>query len=338
MNAITNLLAALVTALTDRNHLAVENAALRQQILVLQRSVTRARLDDTDRMFWIFLRRFVRGWRDMLYIVQPETVTRWHRNGFRYYWKKRSNATPGRPPIGRDVIALIKRLSTENALWGAPRIQSELALLGHRVAESTVSKYMVRHPRCDSQTWRTFLRNHMTVAAGCDFFVVPTLTFKVLYVFIVLSHDRRRILHVNVTRHPTAKWTAHQILEAFPYDEAPRFLHRDRDSIYGPAFRHRAKALGIDEVISAKQSPWQNPFAERAIGSIRRECTDHIIALGERHLLRTLREYVAYYNQSRTHLSLDRNAPEPRPVEWKGGDVIATPVLNGLHHTYSRAA
>ncbi len=236
------------------------------------------------------------------------------------------------------MIALIKRLSSEDPLWGAPRAQSELRLLGHEVAESTVAKYMVPRKRGDSQRWRTFLKNHMSVSAACDFFTVPSLTFKALYVFVVLSHDRRRILHVAVARHPTAAWTAHQITEALSDGEEPRFLHRDRDAIYGEAFVRWVKAFGIEEVLSAKQSPWQNPFVERVIGSIRRECTDHIIALGERHLLRTLREYVAYYNEARTHLSLEQNAPEPRPVEWKGGEVVATPVLNGLHHRYTRVA
>jgi len=338
MEILRHLITLLVATASDRNRLAIENAVLRQQILALQRGVKRVRLEVTDRMFWIFLRRFVRGWRDLLFIVQPETVIRWHRRGFRYYWRKRSPGKPGRPPLDRELVALIQRLSTENPLWGAPRIQSELALLGLRVGETTVAKYMVRKPHRDTQSWRTFLRNHMSVAAACDFFTVATVTFKMLYVFIVLSHGRRRVLHVNVTRHPTEVWTARQLVEAC-FDEAkPQFLHRDRDSIYGPVFKRRAEAFGIDEVLSAPQSPWQNPLVERAIGSIRRECTDHIIALGERHLLRVLREYVEYYNETRTHLSLDRNAPEPRRVARIGGEIVGTPVLGGLHYRYERAA
>ena len=183
---------------------------------------------------------------------------------------------------------------------------------------------MIRHPKKPSQTWRTFLANHMSVSAASDFFVVPSLTFKPLYCFVVISHDRRRILHVNVTRHPTDEWTAQQIVEAFPGDgEIPRFLHRDRDSVYGRMFKRKVAAIGIEEVISARKSPWQNPFAERVIGSIRRECTDHVIALGERHLVRVLRRYATYYNESRTHLSLMRNSPSPRQVEDGSGEVIA---------------
>ena len=212
-------------------------------------------------------------------------------------------------------------------------------LLGHEVRETTVAKYMVRRRPSDRQvqSWRTFMANHMSVSAACDFFTVPSATFKVLYVFVVLSHDRRRILHVNVTRHPTSEWTAQQIREAFPCGEELHFLHRDRDSIYGDTFRRAVRSLGIEEVISTKKSPWQNCFVERVIGSIRRECTDHMIPMSERHLLRVLREYVAYYNGSRTHLSLEGNAPEPRRVE-RAGDIVSEPVLGGLHHRYRRAA
>lgn len=195
-----------------------------------------------------------------------------------------------------------------------------------------------REKRGPPRTWRTFLANHLAVSAACDFFTVPTFSFKVLYVFVVSSHDRRRIVHVNVTHHPTAEWRAQQIVEAYQRDgNEPRFLLRDRDSIYGDVFRKKMRALGIEEVISANRSPWQNPFVERVIGSIRRECTDHMIAIGERHLLAVMKNYVAYDNRSRTHLSLKRNAPEPRTVE-KTGDIVSEPVLGGLHHRYRRAA
>ena len=237
-------------------------------------------------------------------------------------------------------MALIRRMSRENALWGTPRIRSELALLGHDVAESTVAKYMARHKdRKPAQTWRTFLANHMSVSAACDLCTVPTPAFRLLYVFVVLSHDRRRILPINVTRHPTAEWTAQQLTEAFPGDApVPRRLHRDRDAIYGDLVRKRIASMGIQEVINAKQSPWQNPFVERMIGNLRRECTDHIIALGEGHLRGVLREYVEYYDSSRCHLSLDGNAPEPREVEDGSGTVHAIAHLRGLHHCYTRAA
>jgi len=198
---------------------------------------------------------------------------------------------------------------------------------------------MVKHqdPK-RQQTWRTFLRNHMDVSAACDFFTVPTLTFQLLYVFVVLSHDRRRILHVNATKHPTAEWTAQQLTEAFPGDETvPRYLHRDRDSIYGDAVHKRIAAIGMKEVVSAKQSPWQNPFVERVIGSIRRECANHIVPLNEAQLRKFLGEYVEYYNRSRCHQSLNGNAPESRDVEDDDGSVYAIPHVGGLHHEYRRA-
>ncbi len=340
MGWITPLLALINALLADRSRLALENVVLRQQLAVLRRSVKRAKIQDSDRIFWILMRRLLDSWRDTLLIVKPETVIKWHRKGWRYYWGRKSRrGRPGRPKIGQEVIELIRRMSIENVTWGAPHILSELALLGHDVAKSTVEKYMVRRPRPPSQTWRTFLANHMSVTAACDFFVVPTLTFKSLYCFVALSHERRTILHVNVTRHPTDEWTARQIIEAFPGDgSVPKYLHRDRDSIYGRAFRRTMSILGITAVISAKQSPWQNPFVERVIGSIRRECTDHIIPLGERHLVSVLRRYTTYYNESRTHLALDRNSPSPRFVERGSGKVIAIPHLAGLHHRYARAA
>jgi len=227
----------------------------------------------------------------------------------------------------------------ENPTWGGPRIQSELALLGHEVAESTVAKYMIRQPKPPSQNWRTFLENHVGQIAAIDFFTVPTITFRVLYVFLVLRHERRRLAHFNVTTSPTAQWTAQQIVEAFPYDEAPRFLLRDRDGIYGQGFRDRVKHMGIDEVKIAFRSPWQSPYVERLIGSIRRECLDHVIVLNEEHLRRILAEYFGYYHEARAHLSLERNSPDPRPVcPPQQGKVVAKAYLGGLHHCYTRAA
>ena len=224
---LTHLLALIDALVADRSRLALENVALRQQIVVLKRSVKRAKIEDSDRVFWILMRRLLDSWRDALLIVKPETVIQWHRKGWKYFWRRKSlRGKPGRPPIEPAVIELIRRISRENVTWGAPRIASELALLGHQVAESTVAKYMVRHPKKPSQTWRTFLANHMSVAAACDFFVVPSLTFKPLYCYVVLTHDRRKIVHVNVTQHPTDEWTARQIVEAFPGDgDVPGFLH-----------------------------------------------------------------------------------------------------------------
>jgi transposase InsO family protein len=272
-------------------------------------------------------------------IVKPETVIRWHRDGFRLYWRWKSRKKPGRPKIDAEIRSLIRRMSRENATWGAPRIHSELALLGYVVTRSTVATYMIRHRKPPSQTWRTFLENHVPDIAAIDFFVVPTARFRLLYCFIILRHDRRRVVHFNVTAYPTARWTGQQIVEAFPYDEIPRFLIRDHDGIYGQDFRERMKHLGIEEVIIAYRSPWQSPYVERLIGSIRRECLDHVIVFSEGHLRRILTSFFAYYHEARTHLSLDRNAPVPREVEPPTmGKVIAIPQVGGLHHRYTRAA
>ncbi|MEE9294226.1 MAG: integrase core domain-containing protein [Phycisphaerae bacterium] len=230
-------------------------------------------------------------------------------------------------------------MSRENLGWGVPRIQSELALLGHTVSEATVRKYRIRQRKPPSQTWRTFLDNHLTDIVAIDFFTVPTATFRILFAFVVMRHNRRHVVHFNVTAHPTAAWTAQQIIEAFPDDTAPRFLIRDRDGIYGNAFQQRIKNMGIEEVVCAPQSPWQNPYAERLIGSVRRECLQHFIILNERHLLRILRAYFDYYHHARAHLSLDRNSPVARDVESPDrGKVIAIPQVGGLHHRYRRAA
>ena len=230
-------------------------------------------------------------------------------------------------------------MSRENPTWGVPRILSELLLLGHEVAESTVAKYMVRQAKPPSPTWRTFLKNHVGQIVAVDFFTVATITFRVFYVFVVLRHDRRRIAHFNVTANPTAQWAAQQIVEAFPFDEIPRFLLRDRDSIYGQVFRDKVEHMGIEEVLIAPRAPWQNPYAERVIGSIRRECLDHVIILNEDHLRHILSEYFAYYHEARAHLSLDRNSPDPRQVQPpQTGKVVATEYLGGLHHCYTRAA
>ena len=340
MGTIQSIFLFLRAFVLGRAAAAIENLALRQQVAVFKQSVKRPRLRPRDRIFWVLLSRLWPNWQSTLAIVQPETVIKWHRQGFKRYWRWKSRAgKPGRPPIEREIRDLIRRMSRENPTWGAPRIVSELALLGHDVAEQTVAKYMVRARQPPSQTWRTFLDNHVPDIAACDFFTVPTVTFRVLYVFIVLRHDRRRVVHFNVTANPYAEWTAQQIINAFPYEEAPRFLIRDRDGIYGEYFKKRVKDMGIEEVLIAPRSPWQNPYCERVIGSIRRECLNHLIVLNETHLHRVLTEYFDYYHNSRCHLSLDRNSPTPREVEPPSqGEVISIRQVGGLHHRYSRAA
>jgi putative transposase len=338
--SVVHVIVAVVRAfLLPRSVMLTENLALRHQLGILQRSVNRPKLRQRDRILWVWLSRLWPNWRSCLLIVKPDTVIRWHRDGFRLYWRWKSRKKPGRPKIDAVIRNLIRRMSLENAAWGSPRIQSELALLGYTVDQSTVAKYMFRHRKPPSQTWRTFLANHVPDIAAIDFFVVSTATFRILYCFVVLRHDRRCVVHFNVTAHPTARWTGQQIVNAFPYDEAPRFLIRDRDGIYGHDFRERVKHMDIEEVVTAPRSPWQNPYAERVIGSIRRECLDHVIVLNERHLRRILTSYFAYYHESRTHLSLERNSPVPRRVEHPSeGKVIAIPQVGGLHHRYRRAA
>jgi transposase InsO family protein len=340
--AIFNMLLTVIRALfRNRDRFALENLALRQQLAVLRRSVKRPNLRRRDRLFWVLLKHYWDGWESRLILVKPETVVRWHRQGFKAFWKWKSRRKKrGRPPLDPEVIALIKRMASENPTWGAPRITSELLLLGYQVRDTTVAKYMPRRKHGPpSQGWRAFLRNHLPETAACDFFVIPTATFRLIYCFLILSHDRRRIIHFNTTLNPTAEWSAQQVVEAFPGDEpVPKFLIRDRDGIYGGWFRRRVKGMGIREIIISRRSPWQNPYVERAIGSIRRECLDHMIVLDERHLRLILKRYIAYYNGLRPHLSLQRNAPIPRKVESARGRLIAIPYVGGLHHHYKRAA
>jgi len=267
-------------------------------------------------------------------------VLSWQRRRFRRHWAVLSGRPPaGRPPVDAAITALVRSMAAANPLWGAPRIHGELLKLGIDVAERTVSRLLPKRRSPPSQTWRTFLTNHVRDLVSVDFFTVPTARLRVLFVFVVLAHDRRRVLHFNVTEHPTAAWTTRQIVDAFPDDSAPSYLLRDRDSVYGHVFRQRLKGMGVGEVLTAPHSPWQNPFAERLIGSIRRECLNHIVVLGEQHLRRTLARYFAYYHGARTHLSLDKDAPHGRPIERPElGRIIPIREVGVLHHRYIRRA
>ena len=319
---------------------ALENVALRQQLSVLRRTVKRPHLRTSDRLFWVLLARAWQDWRTASIVVQPDTVVRWHRQWLRRRWTQRSTRTrPGRPSITVAIRTLVDQMTEANPLWGAPRIHGELAKLGIAVSERTVSRLLRRRRRPPSQAWRPFLTNHVASLVSMDFFTVPTLTGRVLFVLVLLTHHRRRIVHLAVTEHPTAAWTAQQIIEAFPNDTAPRWLLRDRDAIYGDVFRRRVAGMGITEVITSPSSPWQNPYAERLIGSIRRECLDHVIVLGERHLRRLLTAYLTYYHGARTHLALEKDAPTTRRVQTPTeGPVVAFPEVGGLHHRYERRA
>jgi putative transposase len=324
--------------LTPRTAIVIEDIALRHQISVLSRHSKRPRLSPLDRIFWVWLSKIWAGWRTSLVIVKPDTVVGWHRQGWRLYWRWKSRCRAGRPQVDRETRKLVRRMARENPLWGAPRIHGEMLKLGFEVAESTVGKYMPKRAKPPSVTWRAFLMNHGLVA--CDFLTVPTMTFGILYVFVVLRHCDRWLLHVRVTSYPAAAWTAQQIREAFPFDEVPKYLLRDNDSIYGAEFSRAVANVGIEEARTAKGSPWQNPFVERVVGSIRRECVDHIIPMNRRHLQQALDSYRDYYNASRRHLGLGKDSPESREIEprERGAEIIAIPEVGGLHHRYTRKA
>ena len=319
----------------------IEILALRHQLAVLQRRTNkRARVSTADRLLWVILSRLWEQWRLALVIVKPATAIAWQRKGFRLYWRWKSRAgKSGRPCISREIRELVRQMSIANPLWGAPRIHGELLKLGIQVSQATVAKYMVRQRKPPSQTWRTFLENHVQQLVAIDFLVVPTLSFRILYVFIVLAHHRRHAIHFNVTAHPTAEWTARQIGEAFPWDSAPCYLLHDRDCIYGASFHQRVAEMGIREVLTAPRCPWQNPYVERFIGSVRRECVDHIIAFNEASLRHILKAYFEYYEHSRTDLSLEKDAPASRTIQPPElGVVVALPQVGGLHHRYERRA
>jgi transposase InsO family protein len=330
------VLAMLASPFKSKSRLEAENVALRHQLIVLRRKVRgRLQLTNSDRWFFVQVYRWFPSILQVLTIIRPETLVRWHRAGFRRYWRWKSQRRGGRPQIDAELRGLIRQMSMENLLWGAPRIHGELLKLGFSVAQSTVAKYMVKRRGPPSQGWRTFLRNQAPDIAAMDLFVVPTIGFKLLYGFVIIRLDRRDLVWINVTTNPTAEWVARQITEAFPWDGAPCYMIRDRDRIYGAVVTRRLCAMGIRDKPCAPASPWQNGFAERLIGSIRRECLDHVIVLGEEHLRRILKNYAAYYNGVRTHRSLNKDAPISRPVQ-RSGIMSSHAILGGLHHQYVR--
>ena len=338
---LLTLLGVLSSLFKTSVELRLENLALRHQLGVLRRSAPqRPRLRPADRILWVWLRRVWADWKSALLIVKPEPVIAWHRKGFRLYWTwKIRRGKLGRPAVPPEVRDLIRMMSHNNPMWGAPRIHGELLKLGIEITEPTVAKYMRRQRKPPSQTWRTFLENHVKSMVSVDFFTVPTIRFQVLYVFLVLAHDRRRILQFGVTAHPTAEWTVQQLRNAFSWDSAPRYLLRDRDRIFGQEFVDQVKAMGIKQVLSAPRSPWQRAYVERLIGSIRRECLDHVVVCNERSLRRTLSAYCAYYHSWRTHLSLGKDAPEARRVRPRSeGQIVEIAEVGGLHHHYERRA
>jgi len=330
------LLHVVVSPFKTRARLEAEILMLRHQLNVLRRRVpSKPKLATADRLLFVWLYRLFPSVLNAVAIVQPETIIRWHGAGFRLYWRWKSRSGGGRPKVPMEIRRLIREMSLANRLWGAPRIHGELLKLGIEVAQSTVAKYMVKGGRGRSQTWKTFLHNHTAGIGAMDFLVVPTVGFKLLFVLAILRHERRRLITLSVTANPTAEWIARQVTEAFPWDEAPDYLIRDRDASYGQAVTKRLTAMGIRDHPTAARSPWQNGHAERLIGSIRRECLDHIVIFGEAHLRELLAAYANYYNEIRPHLSLGKDAPLCRPIQ-RFGQITAQPILGGLHHEYCR--
>jgi len=340
MEALVLLFSFLKSGLKNQAELALENLALRQQLAILKRNRPYARLKKGDRLFWTFLSAIWQKWRESLIVVKPETVVQWHRKGFALYWTHLSKRHgSGRPGTDNKIRELICKMATANPTWGSPRIHGELLKLGIKISERTVARLMPKKGKPPSQTWRAFLDNHLKNMVSIDFFVVPTATFRVLFALVVLCHDRRRVVYFNVTEHPTARWTGEQIIQAFPDGSEPRYLLRDRDRIYGEEFKERIQLIGIKEILTAPHSPWQNPFCERLIGSIRRDCLNHVVILGESHLRKILGRYFHYYHKYRTHLSLEKDAPEPRLLQAVNlGEIIEIPEVGGLHHHYERRA
>jgi len=324
---------------TSRDQLMLEVLALRQQLSMYERERPKPRPTDPDRAFWVAMRDHLCTWADVLAVVKPSTVTRWHRQGFKYFWRWKSRGRkPGRPALDLSTRQLIRRMALENR-WRAPRITKELARLGIDVHEDTVRRYMPKVPPTEKQreSWKRFLRNHRDVIAAMDFFVVPTVTFDLLYGFFIIHHARRVILHFNATYHPGAAWVIQQLREALPFDSAPRYLILDNDSIFNQAVIDALESIGVKPKRTAFQSPWQNPVAERWVGTFRREMLDHVIVLGEEHLRRVGHDYVTYYDEDRCHTTLDGDSPLGRPVRSRpssGARVVGLPRAGGNHHRY----
>ena len=337
--ATATLVTGAVSDLTrSRAGLIAENVILRQQLIVLKRQVKRPQLTNFDRIRLVLAARCTQYWQQALFIVQPDTVLRWHRDLFRRYWRRKSKNKRREPRIAPETIALIRKMAEENRLWGAERIRGELLKLGVRVSKRTIQKYMPKVHRGSSQTWVTFLRNHAAEIWGCDFAVVHDLLFRPLYIFVIIHLQTRRIVHTAVTRSPTDDWTAQQLREATPWGKGPKYVIRDRDDKYGPLFANVAKSTGIKVLKTPVRAPKANAVCERFIGSLRRECLDHMLIIHSHHLHRVVSEYVDYYDHSRPHQGIGQRLPAqfPRTYSRSSGPITTKALLGGLHHAYSR--
>ncbi len=328
----------------SKAELVAENALLRQQLIILRRQVKRPACTKRDRVLLVLLARLVRAWKQTLFIVQPETLLRWHRELFRLYWKRKSKTQTHQPKVAAETIALIRQMAKDNRLWGAERIRGELLKLGLRVCKRTIQKYMrnVRTHQPRGQTWATFLRNHAAQIWACDFLQVTDLFFRPLFAFFIVELKSRRVIHVGVTRSPTDAWVAQQLREATPYGQGPKYLIRDNDSKFGPCFARVAKTSTIKILKTPVHAPRANAICERFLRSVRQECLDHLLILHERQLQRVLNAYVIYFNQARPHQGIGQQIPEQRRLvpssQDAGNKVIALPVVGGLHHDYRWAA
>jgi putative transposase len=332
----------IVRLFCSRRSLLIENLALRQQLAVFKRQNSRPSLGVADKLFWVTLRRFWSSWKKTLIVVSPDTVVRWHRAGFGLYWRliSRRRKSVGRRPVTKQIRESIFKMMAENPTWRAPRIHGELLMLGFDISERSVSRWMRRAPTPadPTQRWLTFLRNHREAIAAIDFFTVPTITFNVLYVFFIISHDRRRVLHFDVTSHPTSLWIVQQLREAFPFEPSAKFLILDHDAKYGTEVPTALRSMEITPLRTAIGCPWQNGVAERWVGNCRRELLDHVIAVNSSHMKRLLASYIDYYHQDRTHCGLQKQTPVERPRCVARGKVVSWPRVGGLHHRYDHAA
>lgn len=325
----------------SKKELILENALLRQQIIILERQGNRPKLTWRDRSLIVFLTSKLHSWKDALTIVQPETVLDWHRQLFKRVWRQKSKPrpSPGRPPVTDEIVAMIRRIARENLTWGAERIRGELLKLGIQVSKSTIQKYMdgARDPHSSKQTWRTFLRNHADQIWACDFLQTYDLFFRTIFVFVIIELGSRRVVHFGVTRNPSDEWAAQQLREATPFGEGPQFLIRDNDDKFGEAFTRVAEGAEINLLRTPYQTPQANGMCERFLGSLRRECLDHCLILNRRQLHRVIKAYQAYFNHARPHQGIEQQVPcesnrlEAPPV---GGKLVSRPVLGGLHHEY----